>query len=236
MNQELIKYIDLVNNITSKINSSNSNVYYTGIFKNKKNVDIPNKFDKDDKWDYLLFTNITDLDTSWTIINVPLFNECPILTNRIFKWLTHIFLKDYTIVFYMDGFFSPKLNININTDSIIQKIHRKRNCVYKELKACCKSKKISKSKINNIKNYLQKNSCKNNIGLYHNDIFIRNNKNIVLNKCSEEMINLMVDTSFYRDQPLLPFIYNQNKFKPTIDNNLNRLVCSTGSKINHTYT
>ena len=56
--------------------------------------------------DYILFTNKNNLNTSWTCVHVDLFNENPILTNRIFKWLSHIFLNKYFICFYMDGFYS----------------------------------------------------------------------------------------------------------------------------------
>lgn len=236
MNKKLLNYINDYKSEIFEIIPINNKVFYTAIFKNKNNVDIPNKFTKDPKWDYILFTNIEKLETSWKIIRVKLFEEDPIMTNRIFKWLSHIFLKNYNLVFYMDGYFSPKLEINLNTESILHKNHTKRNCIYKELNACVKSRKINKDMKNNILIFLKNNNGKENNGLFHNDIFLKNNFNHNINKYLEELIHIMIEYNFYRDQPLLPFIYDKYKFKPIINNNLNNLIIRTGNKINHTYT
>ena len=233
MNKLLVDYINSINSIIKDIVIKNKNVFYTGLFKNKRNVDIPSKFIRNNNWDYIIFTNIENLDTSWTIVNVPLFNNNPILTNRIYKWLSHIFLIKYEICFYMDAFFSPKENINITTNSIIHKKHTKRICVYSELGACVSSNKIDCKTRNIIFKYLKKNNVDRDIGLYHNDIFIKNNNNIKMNIYYEELINIMIEYSFYRDQVILPIIYNNNNFKPTINNNINNLINKSGKKVNH---
>ena len=236
MNSLLIDYISYINNIIEKIEINNKNVFFTALFKYKKKVDIPpSKFIINKDWDYIIFTNINNLNTSWTIVNVQLFDNNPILTNRIYKWLSHIFLKRYEICFYMDAFFIPIENINITTDSIIQKTHTKRNCVYSELNACLTSKKINCKSRNNILRYFKEKKIKKNIGLYHNDIFIKNNLNKNLNLYLEELINIMIEKKIYRDQLLLPIIYINNNFKPNLDNSIINLVEKKGKKINYLY-
>jgi len=235
MNKLLIDYINIINNIIEEIKINKNKVFYTALFKYKRKVDIPNKFIRDKNWDYIIFTNIDNLDTSWTSVIVPLFNNNPILTNRIFKWLSHIFLKKYEICFYMDAFFSPIENINITTNSIIHKTHTKRICVYSELNACVLSKKIDYKTRNKIFKFLKKKKVEKDIGLYHNDSFIRNNINININFYFEELINIMMEYNFYRDQVILPIIYKNNNFKPNIDNNIINLIKKNGKKANHKY-
>ena len=72
MNSNLQKYID---DSLKKINIINKNkhVFFTALFKNNKEVDTPQLFKKENNYDYILFTNVKDLNTSWTIIYVNLF-------------------------------------------------------------------------------------------------------------------------------------------------------------------
>ena len=63
MNNLLINYIKNIETIFEEIKISNKNVFYTALFKYKRKVDIPNKFIKNKNWDYIIFTNINNLDT-----------------------------------------------------------------------------------------------------------------------------------------------------------------------------
>lgn len=237
MNRDLEDYIKTVSNII-EIKKNNNNVCYTALFKGEYEIDIPGSIEKNNDWDYVIFTNIDNLETDWNVISVPLFKYNPIITNRIFKWLSNDFLKEYEICFYMDSFFTPIKNLDLNklkTNSIIHKKHTKRNCVYLEVNACFKSKKINlKSKKKYIE-FLQINNIPKNIGLSHNDIFIKNNLNEILKSYHKELINLMINIEFYRDQLFLPIIYFKNNYKINIDNNLNKFIKNNGKKSNHKY-
>ena len=212
MNKQLQIYIDDTLKII-KFSQLNKNVYYTALFKKNYDIDEPAIFQKKKNFYYIIFKNIDNLNTSWNIVKVNLFNNNPILTNRIFKWLSHIFLKDYEICIYMDSYISPKIESEINflINNIYHKKHTKRNCVYNEVNACFKSKKINLDQKNYIIKYYKKNKIQTNLGLYHNDIFIKNNTSIVQNY-HNELINLMLETGCFRDQLFLSIIYSKKNF------------------------
>lgn len=199
----------------------------TAIFsKNEIPKDIPfvNKKLKD--IDYILYTNCKILlkkKIGWNVIYKPLKFKCPIYSNRYYKWLTHLELKNkYDIMIYVDGYLSPNIKFNWNKifnlyklkkfNGIIFKKHPKRNCIYDECIAVYKSKKISYHKINILNSYLKKEKMPKNYGLFENNIIIKPLNNKKLNKILELLFYYMLRFS-YRDQTLLTYILWKFKFK-----------------------
>ena len=201
----------------------------TAVFsKSKKNFDLPYVKKKLSNIDYICYTNISYLNKiknkiGWKILLRPLKYNCPIYSNRYYKWLTHKELSNkYDIMIYVDGFYSPNIKYNWEKifnlyekkkfNGIILKKHPTNNCIYKECVRAVKAKKIGLRKMAILYNYLKKNKMPKNRGLFENNLIIKSLKNNKLNKLLEILFNHMLKFS-YRDQTLLTYILWKYKYK-----------------------
>ena len=100
--------------------------FCTSIFSRDGNLpDTPGHFEKLKEYDYYCFTNIdkSKFDTSWDIIKINLDKEIGnfkriITVSRYPKFMAWEYFKkkhiEYDVIYYCDGFCSPRNDINWN--------------------------------------------------------------------------------------------------------------------------
>ena len=207
MNKKLVVYTCIINPVEP-----------FGIYENydslKTNVSEKNV-------DYICFTNNPELKSSQhKIVHIDIENDDPKKTQRKYKVLPHLFLKDYEYSLYIDGHISIKKPIYekamklFNNGNFICRNHPKRNCIYEEAKVVIKIKKEKENIVNNqIKRYREVNFPKN-YGLTAAGVMFRkhNEKDVIntLNTWWEE-----ISENSYRDQ--LSFMYSVWKNKSKIN-------------------
>jgi hypothetical protein len=150
------------------------------------------KFNKQEGYNYFLFSEIKYSDTNWTIIPISKLiekvNSSKIKMTRYFKLLPHIFFKDYDLSIYIDA--SYKINGDLN-EMLLKTInpsfdlyflqHPVRNKVFQEFSAVIKYNKDTKKSVNKVKKRYIKENFPDNLGLTQNCIIIRkhNKKKII---------------------------------------------------------
>ena len=211
--------------------------FITSLFgKSYKDVDKPSIFDKNDDYDYLLFTNLDEenFNTSWKIIkvdNLSEINKCNsfIVKSRYFKFLgwkyiNDILKKKYDVIFYCDCLYKPRVNINweyyankiINSKSgIFQTLHKR--SIFNELEKIIISEKDNIEKINKSKKFLLKNNVSFNYIITENTSFGYNPNNKKLLECFNDFWELYSkEILTHRDQIIWGFICWKNKLEPLI--------------------
>ncbi len=190
-------------------------VVYTSLFGNYDvlhNVNNP-----DEECDYICFTDQKGLQAkNWNIVYVE-HNEDPILMNRKYKMLPHLFFKGYEKSMYIDSNIILKENINylittvLEDYSIAMPKHFMRDCAYDEASFCLKNNKINHDVFENlISNYFEKYQFPKKFGLGENNIIIRKHNDI-------SIINVMNQWWEYfnevakRDQLTLIYLLWKNK-------------------------
>jgi hypothetical protein len=175
--------------------------FITSLFSNSyEEADKPITFEKLNKYDYYLFTNLdkNNFNTSWDIIqinNLDEINKCNSFITKSryikflgWKYIKEILKKKYDTIFYCDSTYEPKININwedysnkiINSKSgIFQTLH-KRN-IKDELIKIITSEKDTYNKIDVTKNFLIKNKMPYNYRITENTAFgyDPNNKKLI---------------------------------------------------------
>lgn len=203
--------------------NENENVFYTAIFGNNIPIDKPEKFDKLEGWDYILFTNFDPslFDTSWTIIKVEKSFDCNVMCARNIKWNGHPILEKYKKIIWLDAYIKFKKEkkkeldklyyiMNKNKKDIIFKKHPVRICIYKECDEVVRAKKDTLEKVNINKSILKKEGMPMNYGLAETNIIIYNN-NKEVKEFMQKVFNFMIRKS-YRDQLSLTYNIWKHKF------------------------
>jgi len=201
----------------------NENVFYTAIFGNNIPIDKPEKFDKLDGWDYILFTNFDPslFDTSWSIVQVDKSFDCNVMCARNIKWNGHPILEKYKKIVWLDAYIKFKKEkkkdldklydiMNKNKKDIIFKKHPVRICIYRECDEVVRAKKDTLEKVSINKSILRRERMPVNYGLAETNIIIYNNK-IEVRDFMKKVFNFMVGKS-YRDQLSLTYNIWKNKF------------------------
>lgn len=235
---------------------------FTAIFSEREPFDKPGVFDKVNGWDYVLFTNLDPVcfesNCSWTIRQVPMpFEHIPkdpavgiwIYANRLYKWHPQLFLKDYDVVIYVDGFQVPDArqieewrgllgdvrNPNIPT-AIVQCPHTVNRCIYDELDAIVIHRKDIRVRMNNLKSYLMSVGYPHKNGLYWNGCYVLDNKNEQMKKVMADLWEDMIKFT-YRDQALYVYeLWKNNAMHLVRDHNLERMVANLHDCFHHQYT
>ena len=149
-------------------------------------------FNKQEGYNYFLFSDIKYSGTNWTIIEISKIiekmNVSKIKLTRYFKLFPHIFFKDYELSIYIDASYIIKGDLNelllktLNPSFDLYFLqHPARNKVFQEFQAVLKFKKDTEKSVNNVRNRYIKEKFPDNLGLTQNCIIIRNhNKKIII--------------------------------------------------------
>ena len=187
-----------------KQNGQNYNKYNIEYIKKIKKVvysiiigkyDNISTFNKQEGFNYFLFSDIKYHGTNWTIISIPKLIEKVNVSNikltRYFKLFPHLFFKDYELSIYIDASYIIKGDLNelllktLNPSFnlyILQ--HPYRNKVFQEFVAVIKFKKDTKKSVNKVKKKYIKEKFPDNLGLTQNCLIIRNHNNKIIIKLS----------------------------------------------------
>ena len=202
-----------------KQNGQNYNKYNIEYIKKIKKVvysiiigkyDNISTFNKQEGFNYFLFSDIKYHGTNWTIISIPKLIEKVNVSNikltRYFKLFPHLFFKDYELSIYIDASYIIKGDLNelllktLNPSFnlyILQ--HPYRNKVFQEFVAVIKFKKDTKKSVNKVKKKYIKEKFPDNLGLTQNCLIIRNHNNKIIIKLMKIWWNEIKNYS-YRDQ------------------------------------
>ena len=219
--------------------------FYSALFTDKDNPsDKLSSFKPIDGWDYILFTNLDIKSNSWTIRKIEPPNSDFVISAKMIKWLSHKYLSEYDMVYWMDAYciFNPekesilKSTISRLEDATIPlfiKKHPSRNCIYNELTACLEFKKINLEMYEKVKKFLLDNAVPRDYGLYETISMIKLHKDKKVINISEEIIELIKKLT-YRDQLILTAILYKHHIKSLGFLNPELLICNT-KNINHNY-
>jgi len=152
-------------------------------------------------WEPVLFTDVMPKDSKgW---NVRLINPelSPEKESRRYKFLSHVYLKEYDLVCYIDA------NMTLLREppsSPIWNKHYSRVRIIDEAKAILQYNKANADEITSqIRAYVQL-KFKDNMGLFQNGFFVRNHSDSMNNRLMELTFDLVLKYS-HRDQLALPF-------------------------------
>jgi hypothetical protein len=222
-------------------------------------IDKPGIFATIDDWEYILFTNLSKESfgqTSWTIKHMPVPDICKSLSkqyiyaNRYYKWKSHIFLKDYDVVIYVDGFQIPnpenkntwinlvnRVALSTNPPLIIADHYSPKKCAYLEMKLIVQAKKDTMENMKNLYYSFRSVNYPDDFGLFWNGCFIYRQHDQRPIPIWEELWTYMIKWT-YRDQALYPFIMWKQKVdakKLFYLADLDKIVTKTDSNHNHIY-
>ena len=181
------------------------------------NYDLLYNFKKIEGFDYYLFSDIELKDPkNWTILKIPDFvknmNINIVKKQRFLKLHPHLFFKNYDLSIYLDcnllmlgdinefleRLLSPKFSIYFFE-------HRRRNCIYEEIKEVIKLKKDKQISCLRVNTKYKKEKYPHNLGLSENCLIIRRHNQI---NCIKLMENWWKEIKEYsqRDQLSLNYV------------------------------
>lgn len=148
-------------------------------------------------WDFIVFTDDILLNADgWTKYLVEGGKDLQ-KESRRYKFLSHVYLKEYDLVCYIDG------NVRLMSEPPSHPIwftHRIRNSVYEE--AMTRSMDVDMIK-RQIRYYMELRFSDKG-GLYHNNFFVRSNRNDVQNKLMEKVWDIVSEHTAV-DELAVPF-------------------------------
>ena len=212
-------------------------------------LDKPGHFERNENYDYFLFTNLdpTLLDTSWDVINIAnnknISNvNCNIKKSRYTKFLSwHYFdsiQKEYDVIFYCDAWVVPNEKKDWNslatkiknekTFPFAQAHHNKKVCrdggVNAEFERIMISKRDTAESIEKTKRILMTYDFSVNLDYpqyFENTCFGYDFSSDVVRNITQELWKLYLKEDMsYRDQPLWNFLLLKNKVNPIMQNDL----------------
>ena len=148
----------------------------------------------EDNIDYYCFTNNHNIKSrTWTIIHIDNDGLDNQRLSRKIKIIGHSILNDYDVCVWQDAsvVFNKSIIEFINNyyndekDIICIPRHYCRKSVKEEAKECIRLKKDNKEVINELLYFYKKEKFKDDLGLFENTVFIRNNKSEILKKTAE---------------------------------------------------
>jgi hypothetical protein len=135
-------------------------------------------------WDFIVFTDDILLNADgWTKYLVEGGKDLQ-KESRRYKFLSHLYLKEYDLVCYIDG------NVRLISEPPNHPIwftHRIRNSVYEE----AMTRSIDVDMIKRQIRYYMELRFTDKGGLYHNNFFVRSNRNDVQNKLMEKVWDIV---------------------------------------------
>lgn len=186
--------------------------------------------------DYICFTDNMDMKSkTWKLKPMPeeLKGFSKVKQQRGVKILAHRYLPDYDISIWVDGVVDVRGNIkdylktfDFNTYSVFIPEHPERKCIYKEIDACIRIKKIKGDQVTLAKKQLERYRAEKfpeNYGLVQTNVMIRWHNDQYSKDLMEKWWSELKDYS-HRDQ--LSFNYalwkcGSTKFKQLIKTTCN---------------
>ncbi len=148
-------------------------------------------------WDFIVFTDDILLNADgWTKYLVEGGKDLQ-KESRRYKFLSHVYLKEYDLVCYIDG------NVRLMSEPPSHPIwftHRIRNSVYEE----AMTRSIDVDMIKRQIRYYMELRFSDKGGLYHNNFFVRSNRNDVQNKLMEKVWDIVSEHTAV-DELAVPF-------------------------------
>jgi hypothetical protein len=148
-------------------------------------------------WDFIVFTDDILLNADgWTKYLVEGGKDLQ-KESRRYKFLSHVYLKEYDLVCYIDG------NVRLISEPPNHPIwftHRIRNSVYEE----AMTRSIDVDMIKRQIRYYMELRFSDKGGLYHNNFFVRSNRNDVQNKLMEKVWDIVSEHTAV-DELAVPF-------------------------------
>ena len=202
---------------------------YTSVYGNYDNIlepyFIPNNCD------FYIFTDqaIDEKKSIWKKRNVDFpENFTNVEKNRYVKMNPHKIFNEYKYSIYVDGNVQIISDLteyiySLNEIGIGVHNHNLRDCVYDELKAVKKLKKIKPENAKKHEEYLKNNNMPKNYGLLQCNIIVREHHNEVCKKIMNEWWEEFLKFP-YRDQISLPYVLYKNNISTnkisTLGNNV----------------
>jgi len=223
--------------------------FTTALFGDPKTLDKPAKFERNPNYDYFLFTDIDeeDFDTSWDIINIRDNSNIHNLTSNVRKsrypkfmsWeLLESMEKHYDVIFYCDGFYHPRKQVDWeefakqikkeNTFPFVQTHHYKKSIreggIEKELHHVVESKRDTQETIDKTIKFLSE--LDSNVDLdtpcfYENTCFGYSFENKNVRALTQKFWEIYTTEDItYRDQALWNFLLLKYNYHPIVFNML----------------
>ena len=172
----------------------NKKVVYTIVLGEYDELSPAPKFEG---WDFIVFTDDILLNADgWTKYLVEGGKDLQ-KESRRYKFLSHVYLKEYDLVCYIDG------NVMLMSEPPSHPIwftHRIRNSVYEE----AMTRSIDVDMIKRQIRYYMELRFSDKGGLYHNNFFVRSNRNDVQNKLMEKVWDIVSEHTAV-DELAVPF-------------------------------
>lgn len=172
----------------------NKKVVYTVVLGGYDELSPAPKFEG---WDFIVFTDDVMLNSDgWTKCLVE-GNKDLQKESRKYKFLSHVYLSEYDLVCYIDG------NVRLMSEPPSHPIwftHRLRNSVYEE----AMTRSIDVDMIKRQVRYYMELRFSDKAGLYHNNFFVRSNRNDVQNKLMEKVWDIVSEHTAV-DELAVPF-------------------------------
>lgn len=202
----------------------------SAIFLVEKSVmDESGPLDPVEGWDYILFTNDpsslqnSKVDPRWDIRQVKSIFEYGVHMTKHVKWMTHEYLPEYDVVVWVDCFYSPCKARRHEWESMIKAVTSDYNrplqmrtqrfqSVAEDMEWCVKNNRISREIVQQTTEYLQSRGMdvQQKSRTYWSSVMIKNNKSILLQTLSIELMRLTT-TVCCRDQHWLPYLFQKHK-------------------------
>ena len=202
-------------------------VVYTAIYGGQLKL---NDAIASDNCDFICFTDDSNLKSNtWEIRYIKGLTKSPVRNAKIYKILPHIYFKEYNYSLWVDSTHIPLdaanfTNKYLKESNIALFKHPRRNCIYKELKACFTVRKIHKYKrsmIEQVEKYKNEGYPVNN-GLAVCGVIARRHNELTIIKAMEDWWNEIKNNS-PRDQLSFNYImHKHNLTYNTIDDNIYR--------------
>lgn len=148
-------------------------------------------------WDFIVFTDDILLNADGWIKYLVEGGKDLQKESRRYKFLSHVYLKEYDLVCYIDG------NVRLMSEPPSHPIwftHRIRNSVYEE----AMTRSIDVDMIKRQIRYYMELRFSDKGGLYHNNFFVRSNRNDVQNKLMEKVWDIVSEHTAV-DELAVPF-------------------------------
>lgn len=172
----------------------NKKVVYTVVLGEYDEISPAPKFEG---WDFIVFTDDILLNSDgWTKYLVEGGKDLQ-KESRRYKFLSHVYLSEYDLVCYIDG------NVRLMSEPPSHPIwfsHRLRNSVYEE----AMTRFIDVDMIKRQIRYYMELRFSDKGGLYHNNFFVRSNRNEVQNKLMEKVWDIVSEHTAV-DELAVPF-------------------------------
>ena len=172
----------------------NKKVVYTVLLGGYDEISPAPKFEG---WDFVVFTDDLKLNVDgWNICYVEGGKDLQ-KESRKYKFLSHVYLSEYDLVCYIDG------NVRLIAEPPTHPIwftHRMHNSVYQY----AMTRSIDLDMVKRQIRYYMELRFSDKGGLYHNNFFVRSNRNDVQNKLMEKVWDIVNEHTAV-DELAVPF-------------------------------